>query len=451
MAEVIPFRGILYNPHKIHNLSDVVAPPYDVISREEQRNLYERHPQNIIRLILGRTTENDTDKNNRHTRATYFFNRWLSEGILAQDFSAAFYLTTVEFPFENRKVTRFGLITLVGLEPFEKGIILPHERTFSSVKSERLELMKACHANFCPIFSLYSGQNDILDSSIKDTASNKRPDISFTDDKGHRHRLWRIIDASAQRHVSCAMKEKNLFIADGHHRYEAALNYRDWMLRNSPDFSPGHPANYVMMCLGSMEDPGLTILPAHRMLTGIQDSTLATFIQKANDYFDVMTIPFINRKDRKKAKDRFILALKRNVSKSTIGVFMKDSLRFYLLTPKPDVMNEAFKDELSDSLRDLDVTVLTYLVFIKILDFDQSMLDDKKLIAYSSSAQQAIDMAASGKCDIAFILNPTTIEQVRNVARKGLVMPRKSTYFYPKVITGQVINLLNRGKTFQNA
>ena len=440
MAEVIPFKGILYNPKKINNPADVVTPPYDIISKQEQQDFYQSHPQNIIRLILGRTTESDTIKNNRHTRASDFFNKWLSEGILVQDKSPAFYLTTVEFFSENKMVTRFGLTALVGLEPFKKGIVLPHEETFSRVKSERLELMKACHANFSPIFSLYSDNTNIL-NSLKDAAVNKKPDIDFIDKKGLRHRLGRITDPAVHRYVSDVMQGKTLFIADGHHRYETALNYRDWLSSNNPDFNADHPANYVMMHLSSMEDPGLTILPAHRMVTGAQASKLATLIQKCEKYFDIMPIPFEGI-DREKARAQFISVLKSNSSKNIIGVLIKDRPEFYLLTLKAKIMEQLFGNKLADSLRSLDVTVLTRLILIELLGFDQDSLDDEKLITYSSCEKEAVNAVVSGKCDIAFILNPTKIEQVKNVAQEGLTMPKKSTYFYPKVLTGLVMNKL---------
>ncbi|QTA92769.1 DUF1015 domain-containing protein [Desulfonema magnum] len=441
MANVIPFKGILYNTDKIHNLSDVTTPPFDVISEEEQNEFYECHPQNIVRLILNKTTENDTCDYNCHTRAGECFNQWLSEGLLVQDDSAVFYLTSMEFPLEDKMVTRFGLIARVGLEPFEKGVVLPHERTFSNVKSERLELMKACHANLSQIFSLYPDRNATVFKLLKNAVSDKTPDTDFTDSKGHRHKMWRISDTDVQANISDAMKEKTLFIADGHHRYETALNYREWVAANDPDFSETHPANYIMMYLSSMEDPGMVILPAHRMLTGVQDSVLETFIQKAEDYFDIIAIPF-GEEGPEKAKAEFVSMLKSYASKNTIGVFMKNIRELYLLTLKPNVMEQLFGDELPDVLRNIDVTILTHLIFMEILGFDQTNLDDEKLIAYSSIAEEAMDRVSSGKCDIVFVLNPTKIEQVQDIAESGLTMPRKSTYFYPKVITGQVINKL---------
>ena len=441
MAEVLPFRGILYNTQKIRNLSDVVTPPYDVISKPEQHDFYERHPQNIIRLILGKTTENDTVNNNYYTRASDFLKNWFSENILEQDTTPAFYLTSMDFSLENKTLTRYGIIALVALEPFKNGVIVPHESTFSNVKTERFGLMKSCHANFSPIFSLYSDSKNIIIDKLKGPALKQTPVIEFTDYDGHRHRMWRITDLDSCRYVSNAMQEKRLFIADGHHRYETALDYRDWISSSNPDFNKDHPANYVMMYLNSMEDTGLVILPAHRMVKGLKSSITDSFINKAEDYFDILTIPFMDS-DFERARAEFISILKSNASKNIIGVLMKGSMEFYLLTLKSGVMERMFSNELPEALRNLDVTVLTRLIFIEIFGFDNSKLDNESIITYSSSEKQAIEAAVSGKCDISFILNPTKIEQVRDIANNGLRMPRKSTYFYPKVITGLVMNSL---------
>jgi len=363
MAKIKPFRGILYNPQKIEDLADIIAPPFDIISEEEQEKYHECHPQNMIWLTLGRTTPNDTSNNNCYTRAAGCLKKWLSENILEQDETPAFYLTTHEFTLENKSITRYGLIALVGLEPFEKGVVLPHERTFSNVRAKRLELIKACKANLSAIFSLYSdNENRILDT-LKDAVSSKAPDIDFADKNGNKHCLWRITDKAVLRYVSEAMKDKTIFIADGHHRYETALNYRDWLSTTSPEFNSAHPANYVMMYLCSMEDPGLVILPAHRMLNEVPASSRASLIRKAADYFDITTFSF-KGPGREKARDEFIFALKSNTSKNSIGIFMKDRPELYLLILKPGVIEQMFGDELPESLRSIDVTVLTRLIFM---------------------------------------------------------------------------------------
>jgi uncharacterized protein (DUF1015 family) len=441
MAEVIPFRGILYNTRKIHNLADVTAPPFDVISELEQIQFHKRHPQNIIRLTLGKITENDTPKDNRYTRAAGCLNRWFSDDIILLDQEPALYLTSMEFLSDGNRVTRYGLIALIRLEPFDKGIVLPHEKTFSKVKSERLELMKACHANFSPIFSLFSDEENRIYNKLKGAVYDKSADIVFTDNSGQKHKLWRITDHSVHRYISDALKDKKIFIADGHHRYETALNYRDWLSVRTSNFNDKHPANYVMMYLCSMEDPGLIILPAHRLLNEVPVEARESLIHKTKAYFDIITIPY-NNKQHKENLSQFISILKSNASKHCIGVCMKDCPELYLLILKPDVMENMFGEELPKVLRNIDVTVLTRLIFMEVLGFDQARLDNERLIAYSSIAEEAIDKVFAGEHDIAFILNPTKIQQVRDIANSGLIMPRKATYFFPKVITGQVMNSL---------
>ncbi|MEJ2656507.1 MAG: DUF1015 domain-containing protein [Desulfobacterales bacterium] len=449
MVEVIPFKGILYNTRKISNLADVVAPPFDVISEQEQLSFHQRHPQNIIRLTLGTTSESDTPENNRYTRASKCLNQWLSDGFLAFDKAPALYFTSVEFLFKGNWVVRYGLIARVRLEPFEKGIIIPHEQTFSKVKSERLELMKACHTNFSPIFSLFSDEKNSIFDTLKHAVHDKAADIVFTDQNKQKHRLWRITDPAVHRLVSEGLRDKKIFIADGHHRYETALNYKDWLSSRMSDFNGNHPANYVMMYLSSMEDPGLVILPAHRMLNEVPAEATESLVRKAKEYFDIITIPY-NSDRHKENLAQFISVLKSNDSKHCIGICMKDHPELYLLILRPGVMESMFGSELPEALINIDVTILTRLIFMEIMGFDQTRLDNEKLIAYSSIEKEVVNAVSAGKHDIAFILNPTKIQQVRDIAEAGLIMPRKATYFFPKVITGQVMNsLLKDGRLRQ--
>lgn len=440
MATVLPFKGILYNPEKIEDFSDVIAPPYDVISPKEQEQFHRRHPNNVIRLILGNIYATDTPEDNRYTRAANYFKQWMNDKILVRDEKPAFYLNSVAFPIGGKTVVRYGLVALVRLEPFERGIVLPHEKTFSKVKSERLELRKACHANFSPVFSLYSDEEGILDS-LKEAAVYNPPDMAMTDSNGFEQKLWRITDEAMHDRIAGAMAAKTIYIADGHHRYETALNYRDWVAKNTDGFAENHPANFIMMYLSSMEDPGLVVLPAHRILSQVGDSVLGSFNRKAEEYFDMETFDF-GPSDMDRVADRFVSALRSDNAPTSIGVFIKKQDGFYLLKLKPGVMERLFADEIPESLRNLDVTVLTRLVFMEILEFDQERLDNEKLIAYSSIAKNAIQIVKEGDYDVVFILNPTKIEQVRQVAQEGLIMPRKSTYFFPKVISGHVLNTL---------
>ncbi|QTA83187.1 DUF1015 [Desulfonema limicola] len=440
MAEIVPFKGIMYNPEKIKSLADVTAPPYDVISPEEQEMYHKKHDQNIIRLILGKIFETDTQQDNRYTRAAEWCKQWHKQDILVKDIDDAFYFTSIEFMASGRIMTRYGLTACVKIEPFEKGIILPHEKTFSRVKSERLELMKAAHMNFSPIFALYSDPDNILET-LKKEVQGKIPDSDFTDMAGHRQVLWRITKPDVHQYIKEKMKSETLFIADGHHRYETALNYRNWLAETIPDFSPDHPGNYVMMYLSSMQDPGMLIFPAHRLLKNIDPDIIDSFISKAEQYFDLSVIPF-KEHESDRIPDDFMSGLQAGNDSKTIGVFLKNSFNLYLLALKPNVMDKLFAQELPQALRELDVTVLTRLIFMEILGFDQARLDNEKLISYTTIPQEAVKKVLNNECDMAFILNPTKIEQVQNIARQGLIMPRKSTYFYPKVITGQVLNPL---------
>ena len=440
MATVIPLKGILYNPEKITDSAKVTTPPYDVISPDEQAAFYERHPNNAIRLILNRAETTDTDRNTPHTRSAGYFRQWLSEGVLKQDEQAALYLKAITYVHEKKAITRYGLIARVGIEPFEKRIILPHEKTFSKVRSERLELMKASHCNYCPIFSLYPDDGVIL-STLEQAVDPSAPIVDFEDDQGHRHRLWRIIDPAIHRRVADAMKDKHLYIADGHHRYETALNFKKHLQDTDPGFSDSHPANFVLMYLCSMSDPGLIILPAHRLLKSISAEVMEQAIKASHTYFTVTEYPY-GPNDRQQVERTFLADLSASAHRQSIGIYAHQRPVFYLLTLRAGVMDDLFRDKLDASLRLLDVTVLTRLVFMKIMGFDQARLDDEQLIGYASAAEKALQSIDTGAYDVAFILNPTRMEQVQAVAQKGLIMPRKSTYFYPKVKSGLVMNTL---------
>ena len=440
MATVRPFKGILYNFQKITDYADVTTPPYDVISADDQDAYYARHPNNVIRLILNRAEATDSAHDNPHTRAAAFYRQWMADGTLRQDDQPALYLKAITYEHQQKRITRFGLIALVGIEPFEKRVILPHEKTFSKVRSERLALMKATHCNFCPIFSLYPDDGGLL-KTLEAAVGESPAEVDFLDEQGHRHRLWRVVDTAVHSRVAAAMRDKRLFIADGHHRYETALNFKAHLRATLPSFDDHHPANYVLMYLCSMSDPGLVILPAHRLLKSVGPPEIQKALQTARRYFEITEFAF-TPDDRQRVQDRFLRALGDGADRQCIGVYAHGAPVFHLLALTPGIMDEMFREELDPSLRPLDVSVLTRLVFMKILGFDRQRLDDDRLIGYASTADQALQAIDTARFDVAFLLNPTRIEQVRQVAQKGLIMPRKSTYFYPKVKSGIVMNTL---------
>ena len=442
MADISPFRGIRFNPEKIKELSDVVTPPYDVIPETMQKSFYEKHPNNVIRLDKDMPTDSDTPENNPHTRAAGYFQKWLEEKILIQEEDPSLYVTTVRFKIDGNPITRLGLIGTVRLEPFSSGVILPHEETFSKVKSERLELMKACHANFSHIFSVYSDQGQISDI-LRSVMESTNPIQHFTDDAGHEHRVWKIADSGIHEKIKKSLEKRTLFIADGHHRYETALNYKQWIKDNVSNFDDNHPANFIMMYLCAVEDPGLTILPTHRLLSGISEDRRKKLLEDAKKYFDIDTIVYSAENPEQGIKE---LSDKMDASRKSqvIGLVMQNEPAYYLLRLKTDVMETLLGNEIAKPLLELDVTVLTNLVLIKLMGFNKESLDNESLIQYTSQYTDAVEAVRQGKTDIAFILNPPSNDQVCRIAEAGYTMPRKTTFYYPKVITGQVMNRLDR-------
>jgi uncharacterized protein (DUF1015 family) len=439
MAEVHPFRGILYNPEHIADMADVVTPPYDVISPRQQEAFYNQHANNVVRLILGKAQPEDTGPLDIHARAAEYFRQWTEAKILSQDDRPAFYFTSVTFSVGEGRITRYGIIGRVRLEPFDKGVVLPHERTFSKIKTERLQLMQACHTNFSPIFGLYADKNGVLNQLIK-VSENQAPDLDFIDGQEFRHTMWRIVDEDMQQQVTSSFKDQCIYIADGHHRYETALNYRDWAKQVTPGFDEHHPANFIMMSLSSLQDPGLVILPAHRLLKDVRVEDMDSLVDKIRMHFEILT--FSTESGLKEAMRVFDSTMADYAHRKAIGMYgnQKNALNIILL--KDGIMEKLFADDVPEALRDLDVTVLTRLLMMEILGFDQNRLDDATVIGYATTTQAAVKAVEDGQAELAFILNPTKIEQVQKVARHGLIMPRKSTYFYPKVGSGIVFNLL---------
>lgn len=437
MADVRPFRGIRYHTERVPDLASVTTPPYDVISEVDQEAFYRRHPQNMIRLILGKSEAGDSENRNPHTRAAAAFNQWMADGTLVQDTHPACYLTSVDFRHHGEMATRYGLIARVGLEPFEKGIILPHEATYSAIKTERLGLMKACHANFSPIFSLFADSTNLVDT-LKTEAASLPVQQTFEDSRGDRHRLWRIEDEALTRRIQAAFADEKLFIADGHHRYETALAYRDWIAGKNPAFSNDHPANSIMMYLSSMRDPGLVVLPTHRLVRGLNRPQLESFPKLAADRFELEQIPI----DEARRRGLDLVLKTAAEDECRIGVVLGDRKELILLKAKHGDMAGELSDRMPEPLTGLDVSLLTHLIFPDLLGILPGELDDVGRIRYTSASETAVETVLNGSADAAFLLNPTRIDQVRRIAEAGLTMPRKTTYFAPKVITGLVLNTL---------
>ncbi|UCD86287.1 MAG: DUF1015 domain-containing protein [Desulfobacterales bacterium] len=439
MARIRPFRGILYNPEKVPDLRAVVTLPHDVISGQEQQAYYEAHPQNMIRLILGKVFPEDTEYNNRYTRAAQFFRSWLEEEILTQDKDPAFYVTEIDFRMNGEVRTRSGFIAVVGIEGFEKGIIRPHEKTFSATNVDRLRLIEASRANFSPIFSLFSDRDNEILGLLREAIEPLRPDLDFEDLKGYCHRLWRVTDRKIHKEIGKKLADRPVYIADGHHRYGTALEYLDRIKSRHPTLAPNDPCHFVMMYLTSMQDPGLALRPVHRVVCDVKKGTVEGFVRKACAYFDIETLD-ISRLDRKQIEKASLHELMTGTNSTVIGAALRDDKSFHVLRVKTGMRDRLLSQEIPEPLRKLDVTMVTKVVLEKILGLNGAALDDERSILYPSTVDEALDAVYRGGCSLALILNPTRLNEVQEVSDAGLIMPRKSTYFYPKVMDGLVIN-----------
>ncbi len=440
MAYVAPFRGLYFNPTRVPNLTEVVTPPYDVISPEEREVFAASHPYNMVHLILPESHPGDGPLENRYTRAAARFRKWLADQVFLRDAQPAFYYWETRFEAQGRAYTRRGVAAVVRLEPFSKGVILPHEQTFSAHKADRLELFKHCRAHFSPIFSLFPDRGGrIID--LLQSGAPRQPLMDFTDVEGRGQRLFRVTDPDCLQAVHQALLPLKLYIADGHHRYETALIFQKWMKDRYPNASAQAPFNFMLMYLANLYDPELVILMAHRMLGGPRLKRLdePKFLGRLEDFFEVTPL------ERPGGDlDAYAAFLQDQLSQTgpgqTVFILVGAGVRSWRLELRRGVREKVLAREMNPALAQLDVSVLNYLVFDKTLGLDAKAQDDPATCFYSSRVEEVLQTIAQGRARLAFILNPTRIEQVQEVASQGLIMPRKSTYFYPKVMTGLILN-----------
>jgi uncharacterized protein (DUF1015 family) len=450
MATIAPFRGILYNPQVINDLSQVVTPPYDVISPQEQDGYYSLHPYNIIRLDFGKNFPSDTGEDNRYTRAAHILNIWANEQILVRDTEPALYLYKIRYRmFGQEWRTRSGFIARLGLEPLNAGSVRPHEMTFSAFKQDRYQLLQNCRMQFCPIFSFYLDQENRVISLLARQASST-PFIDFQDQASIHHQLWRITDPEIIKQVQTVFSEKTVYIADGHHRYETSLTFQAAMSQKYSPLPPESPFNYTLMFLCPMEDPGLTIFPVHRAMNRVPELEPEELEDRLNPYFTVEKFPYTLNSKKKVFQD-FLSRLETKEKEShTFGLFLAQTSWFYLLSLRKEALAGDWVNDLHPLLRELDVMILSRLLFQKILGIGREELDQENMIEYRHDPLQTLKLVESGQSRMGFFLSSTPVEQVRRIAEASLVMPRKSTYFYPKTLTGLVMNPVDSDDTCFN-
>ena len=439
MSTIVPIRGIRYVLEEIEDLAQVVTPPYDIIDTAAQARYYARHPNNIIRLELGQTFAQDDEKNNRYLRAANYYTRWLAEGILAREEQPALYLYEQEFEYHGEKKVRTGFICGVRLEPYSNGNILPHEETLSKPKADRLQLMRACRANFSPVFGLYADPQQAINQALQSDCTQRPPDMEFTDESEETHRLWVIDDPTILKEVVERMTALPIFIADGHHRYETALSFAEEM--QTQDLK-GYDT--VLMTLVNLYDPGMLILPTHRLVKNIRNLDQEHFKDQLFTYFEVepFVLPSGEAEQAEAITDFFNQLETRGKTGHVFGMYSREK-GLSLLTLKPECSPHALLDpDRSAAWRNLDVAILDNLVLDRLLGIGSEQRKNQDHLTYTRSEQEALDLVNAGIEQLAFFLNPTRVEEVTQVASAGDKMPQKSTYFYPKLITGLVINPL---------
>ena len=449
MAVVAPFRGVRFNPDKIEHLEDVVTPPYDVISADVGAELQDRHPYSMINLDLRNTSQDDTVDDGRYHQARSRFDAWQDDAVLIRDEQPSIYLYSIDYTHPSGKqMTRKGLVALVGLAEFADGIVKPHEKTFAGVISDRLELMEECQAQFSQIFSLYSDPEQVVIAELEKSREDA-PICQVEDNNGNIHTLWRITDQEALAAVHRFFENKSVYIADGHHRYTTALDCRRRALALNPDLAADSPYNYIMMYLCASEDAGLSVLPTHRLVKWPGTMSADQLLDMMRDGIQISEVKTGSRETLIAEVINRMDEAEMDTGMPAFGVYHAGEDRAFLLRIRAESVERT--GSLADKpkvLRDLDVVVLSELLIHDYLDLSHKQCVKEKLVSYFSDSGQALDVAVKqsvfddGYTPLLFLLNPTRVNQVIRVADSGEIMPHKSTYFYPKIMTGLLINKL---------
>ncbi|MEW6026147.1 MAG: DUF1015 domain-containing protein [Planctomycetota bacterium] len=460
MTDILPFYGITYNKAKIRDFNLVLTQPYDKITPEMQAVYYKRNPYNLVRITKGRRFKGDTENNNQYTRAAGYLNDWMRKNILVQDNKRAIYAYHQEFysPIKGESdrgtEIRKGFIGLMHLVEFGQGGVHPHERTLLKPKQDRLSTMRAVGGSTGQIFMLYSDPKLVINKALARVTDHKPADIKLKDDYGVINKLWKVTAPGIIRIVQDTMRKKDVFIADGHHRYETALNYRNEMRALGLKCIGNESYENRMMTFVNMDDKGLVVLPTHRLIFGLKDFSFNNLLAKLKQYFWINEYPTRTAKEEKASRNEFSEDLKMTGEKAhAFGLVVKGVKKYLVLTLKNDkVMDKVITDKQSPTWKRLDVTILHSLILEKLLGITKDQVANEENVNYIRSEDEAIDsvrkgrparMTQSGGYQMAFILNPTKVSEVKTVSLKGERMPQKSTDFYPKLLSGIVISKIN--------
>ena len=427
MVDIVPFRGLLFNQEKTGSLDQVIAPPYDVISPEQQEALYKKNPYNVVRLILEKQYPEDDEKENRYTRSSAIFNKWIEDKVLVQDKNHGFYVYSQEYTFEGESVCRVGFFARVRTEDFDSGNICPHEFTLAKAKQDRMNLLKACRANFSPIFGLFSDPSGEIDAILGQAM--KGDPFAVIEENGVINKAWRLNDAEKLAFITEYFNDKKILIADGHHRYETALNYYNEN-KNEVDDSV-----HVMMFLTNLEAQSLAVYPIHRLIKCPTPFDEAEFMNQIENYFSVEPInEGVEKNKIRKALDSA------DAGGIVFYVYFGQGRGCCIHVKEKTNMLPMLATDESEELAVLDVAQLHTVILKNILNIDTKEPDSQKYVTYKVDMIEALNRVDSEEFDLAFFMNATRVSDVRNLAEKGIRLPQKATFFYPKLLSGVVIN-----------
>lgn len=442
MAEIRPFRGLRYQISHVRDLAAVISPPYDVISPQEQRTLYARSPYNVVRLEFGVERPTDSATDNRYTRAADDLRRWTSEGILAYDPRPALYVYDQGFRHRGMSYRRRCLLARVRLEEWAAGVVRPHENTMAHPKEDRLKLLRATRANLSPVLALYRDQDQSIAQTLDEALRGRSP-LAVAQLGDDRHTLWAIDDEGALARLAALFESLPLYIADGHHRYETALSYRKERQAVRPTWTGDEPENFVLTGLTAAEDPGLLVLPIHRLvqLPPLDEDPLLTLAR----YAAIERVDGATGEPDAALERLLALMAERGRAASAFGLCGPGDARLFLVSVEDAAgLVRSLCPDCPAEWRNLDVAVLHFALLGMVLRVNPDPIEEGGSVTTIDDARQAYQAVRDGRYSAAFLLNPVPVAQVLAVADAGRRMPRKSTFFHPKLATGLVINTLDR-------
>ncbi len=440
MAQVFPFRAFRYNPARAP-FERVLTQPYDKISPAMQEKYYAADPHNLITVEKGRSYPNDTPQNNVYTRAAAALDDWIRSNIIQQDRAPSFYAYSQEYsvPGTEERRTRRGFIGAGKLEEYSAGIVFRHEQTLSGPKADRLELLRHTKTHTGQLFMLYSDPQRRIDTILDEVTASSAPATELRDEYGVVHRLWIIADPERIGAIQKVMEDHKLVIADGHHRYETALTYRNECRAGAGKIDPDAPFERVMMTFINTHSEGLTILPTHRVAARIHDFSWTAVRRHLEPWFAAESFPFKDEGKKAEARKKFLVRLASAREKRAVGVYPateQQKRAFYVLTLREGANLTQLLPHVSPLQRELDVVLLHEGILEPALGITPHAVTAEANLTYEREAVAALDAVDSGRAQISFLLNLCGVEQVMKVAIAGEVLPQKSTDFYPKLLSG---------------